>query len=62
MIPEKGIDLEMNEGSTIEKLIQILRLPQNEARVIFINGLLKKTKDLIKDGDQISIFTPIGGG
>jgi len=52
----------MEEGSTIENLIQTLQLPPNEARVIFIKGLSKKIEDPIKDGDQINIFTPIGGG
>lgn len=59
---EKGIDVKAEEGSTIEKLIEVLRLPENEARVVFINGLSKKTTDIIKDGDQINIFTPLGGG
>jgi molybdopterin converting factor small subunit len=60
--PEKGVDVKMEEGSTIENLIQRLQLPPNEARIIFINSISKKITDLIKDGDQINIFTPIGGG
>ncbi len=60
--PEKGIDVKVEEGSTIEKLIRILQLPEEEARVILINGKSKMTTDTIKDGDQIHIFTPLGGG
>jgi molybdopterin converting factor small subunit len=60
--PEKGIDVRIEEGSSIENLIQTLQLPQNEARVILINGISKMMTDVIKDGDQISIFTPLGGG
>jgi molybdopterin converting factor small subunit len=60
--PEKGIDVKIEEGSTIESLIQALQLPQNEARVILISGISRKTSDVIKDGDQINIFTPLGGG
>jgi len=60
--PEKGIDVKVEEGSTIKKLIQILQLPGNEARVILINGKSKMTTDIIEDGDQINIFTPLGGG
>lgn len=60
--PEKGIDVKVEEGSTIEKLIQVLQLPENEARVILINGKSKMTTDTIKDGDRINIFTPLGGG
>jgi len=60
--PEKGMDVKVEEGSTIEKLIQFLRLPENEARVILINGKSKMTTDKIRDGDRIDIFTPLGGG
>jgi len=60
--PEKGMDIKVEEGSTIENLIQSLQLPEKEARVILINGKSKKTSDVITDGDQINIFTPIGGG
>ncbi len=60
--PEKGIDVKVEEGSTIDKLIQVLQLPENEARVILINGKSKMTTDTIRDGDRINIFTPLGGG
>jgi len=60
--PEKGIDVRIEEGSSIENLIQTLQLPQNEARVILINGISKKTADIVKDGDLVNIFTPLGGG
>lgn len=60
--PGKGVDVEMEEGSTVEALIQTLRLPQNEASVIFINGALKKTTDPMNDQDLIKIFSPLSGG
>ncbi len=60
--PEKGIDVTVEEGATIKGLIEALRLPQNEARVILINGISKKTTDTVTDGDQVNIFSPLGGG
>jgi molybdopterin converting factor small subunit len=60
--PEKGIDVAIEEGATIERLIQSLRLPVNEASVILVNGLSKKMTDRIMDGDQVNIFAPMGGG
>ena len=52
----------MKEGSTITDLIETLGLPPNEASVIFINGISKKTTDHIKDGCHIKILTPLAGG
>ncbi len=60
--PDKGIDVTLEEGSTIEDLIQALGLPATEARVILVGGISKKLSDRVKDGDQVNIFTPLGGG
>ncbi len=60
--PEKGIEAKVEEGSTVETLIQTLQLPEKEARVILINGISKKNTDRLTDGDQVSLFTPLGGG
>jgi len=60
--PNKGIDVEMNEGSTSEDLIRMLHLSQNEAGVIIVNGNSKRITDRINDRDQVNIFTPISGG
>ena len=60
--PEKGIEVKVAEGSTVEGLIQTLQLPKDEARVILINGKSKNLMDTIMDGDQVNIFTPLGGG
>jgi len=60
--PEKGIELKVKEGSTVQDLIQTLQLPEKEARVVLINGMSKKNTDMLTDGDQVSLFTPLGGG
>jgi sulfur carrier protein ThiS len=60
--PDKGVDVEMNEGSTVEDLLHTLHLSQNEARVIIVNGIPKKINDPINNQDQVNIFTPISGG
>ena len=60
--PNKGIDVEMNEGSTNEDLIRALHLSQNEAGVIVVNGISKRITERINDRDQVNIFTPIFGG
>ncbi len=60
--PEKGIEMKAEEGSTVQNLIHTLQLPEKEARVILINGRSKNLTDTITDGDQINIFTPLGGG
>jgi len=60
--PDKGMDVEINEGATVEDLIRSLHLSQNEARVIIANGISKTMTDLVRDRDEVEIFTPLSGG
>ena len=60
--PSKGIDVDMNEGVTVEDLLRTLNLSKNEAKSIFINGISKKITDRINDREQVKIFTLIVGG
>jgi len=60
--PTRGIDVEVKEGITIHELIEILGLPQDEARVIFVNGVSKKKTEILNKLEEISIFTPVSGG
>jgi len=60
--PKKGIEVEMNEGGTVEDLLHTLNLSKNEAKNVFINGISKKITDRIQDRDQVKIFTLIVGG
>lgn len=60
--PRKGIDVEMNEGVTVEDLLRTLDLSKNEAKSVFVNGISKKITDVINDQDQVKIFTLIVGG
>jgi sulfur carrier protein ThiS len=60
--PDQGMNVEMNEGSTVNDIIHALYLSENEAKVIIVNGISKKLTDLIHNGDEVNIFTPISGG
>ncbi len=61
--PDKGV-LTIPENSKIKLLFDKYNIPKDERRaIIFINGRPhKELKMILKDGDLISIFPPIGGG
>ncbi|WP_369689581.1 MoaD/ThiS family protein [Desulfoplanes formicivorans] len=55
--------MDVVEGTTIEKLIEMLNIDKNEVRLVFVNG--KNQADWsfrIHPGDRIGIFPPVGGG
>lgn len=56
--------LNLPEGSTVNTIIQKYNIPKEEKNLkILINGKPhQKQTTILKDGDLIAIFPPIGGG
>lgn len=59
---QKGLDVTLSEGETIQNLLKLLGIPQDEARLFFIGGGIKQVTDALNDDDEISLFLPIAGG
>ncbi len=49
-------------GSTVGDIIKELDIAENDAAVIFINGIHADLDSLLYETDQLAIFPPIGGG
>lgn len=55
--------LELTEGTSIIRLVEIIGIPVENAKIILINGIpIKSLQDEIQDNDRIIIFPFIGGG
>ena len=39
-----------------------IKLPADMPKMILINGLHSKEKQILKDGDNVSLFMPMAGG
>ena len=52
----------IKEGTTIEDLIRTLGVPDEEAKLVFVNGRRKERDYVFKDKDRVGIFPPVGGG
>jgi len=61
--PDKEV-LTIPENSEVVLLFDKYNIPKDERRaIILVNGRPhKELKTILKDGDLISIFPPIGGG
>ena len=64
--PDLGIGeampVELPDGATIGQLIKSLRLPANEVKVVFVNGIVQGEEYALNDGDEMGVFPPVGGG
>lgn len=49
-------------GMTAGELANHLNLPVNQVKLIFINGRKRLPDAVLKEGDRIGIFPPVGGG
>jgi molybdopterin synthase sulfur carrier subunit len=55
-------DFEYQEGATVGHILASLRIPEEEAAIIFINGRHAEPDSPLKEGDLLAIFPPVGGG
>jgi len=55
---------EMNvpENSTIEKVVNSLNLPAEIPLLKIVNGVHTDPQEMLKEGDVLALFPPVGGG
>jgi molybdopterin synthase sulfur carrier subunit len=54
--------IELSEGASLHDLVSQLQIPTEETRVMFVNGIIQESGYSLKDGDEVGLFPPIGGG
>lgn len=54
--------IKLSENASLDDLINILNIPPEETRILFVNGIIQEPLYKLKDGDEIGLFPPIGGG
>ena len=47
---------------TVRQLLDQLRVPADEADLVFINGTLARDGSVVRDGDEIKVFPLAEGG
>ncbi len=50
------------EGADIGEMLDLLGIPREEVKNVFVNGLQKELGFRLGDGDDLAIFPPVGGG
>lgn len=43
-------------------IIDYLKIPRSEVAILLINGRYSAADTLVKDGDILALFPPVGGG
>ena len=58
----RSLTMEVSDGTTIRDLLQQLKVPKKEIKVIFLNGVHANDGDILKEGDRVGIFPAVAGG
>ncbi len=61
-MPASAENYAIDAGTTIRSLLQQLEIPEDNAKLIFIDGLKAELTTVLKGGERIGIFPPVGGG
>jgi molybdopterin converting factor small subunit len=55
-------DLELPAAADVADLLDRLKLPAVEVKIVFINGRNQPLDYQLKSGDEVGIFPAVGGG
>ena len=58
----EAIPVSLPEGTTIGQLVERLDLPNEPGKLIFVDGRRAGEDHVLRDGDEIGLFPPVGGG
>ena len=61
-LPASADRYEIQPNMTVRDLLNQLDVPEEKARLIFINGVKANLAAPLKGGDRVGIFPPVGGG
>lgn len=54
--------VEVNEGLTINQLLQELSIPSDQVKLVFLNGVHVDPAAVLKEGSRVGVFPAVGGG
>ncbi len=52
----------IRSGTTIGQVLDELEVPRGEAKLIFIDSVRGGLESVLRGGERVGIFPPIGGG
>ena len=61
-LPENPESYQVSDKTTVAQLIVQLGLPDQDVKLIFVNGIKKNRDCVLKNNDRVGMFPPVGGG
>ncbi|MCE5336927.1 MAG: MoaD/ThiS family protein [Desulfobacteraceae bacterium] len=59
---ETGYAVQVEPGSTVRDLAGLLKIPEQEVKLIMIDGVGAQWDNVLKGDERVALFPPVGGG
>ncbi len=59
---KEALTMTCEDGATIQELLVQIGLPMEQVKLIFLNGVHAQADTVLRDGDRVGVFPPVGGG
>ena len=60
--PADSENLPVSPGETVRDVLKRLGVPLSDVKLIFINGLKRELSSVLRGGERVGVFPPVGGG
>lgn len=57
-----GGELEVDAGTSVDSIIELLGIPNAEVKIRFVNGVHVNGDAVVAEGDRVGLFPAVGGG
>ena len=61
-MPLSADNFTIESGTTVQRLLDQLDIPQEKTKLVFINGVKADLSTALNGGERVGIFPPVGGG
>ncbi|MGA2227367.1 MAG: MoaD/ThiS family protein [Syntrophobacteraceae bacterium] len=59
---ETGCEVSIEPGATVRSLARLLAVPEQEVKLIMIEGIAADWDAVLAGNERVALFPPIGGG
>jgi molybdopterin converting factor small subunit len=54
--------MEIDEGAVVRDVARVLSIPEDEIKIIMVNGIGAKIDTALRGDERVALFPPVGGG
>ena len=57
-----ALQFKVPDDATVASVLDMLKVPKDAAKLIFVNNLKVDRHQRLRDGDRLGVFPPVAGG